>query len=179
MSSPILSQTVTAIQYTQTTCIDISEDCFFIEELKLNLGFKIKISNRLQKFKFQIPRFWKKIFPPTTRMDLIAHETFQREFQYIQSNTPLIISSDGSKGERRSGESWIITWECGTHIVRGYNPNFGQNSAINSYWAGVYAFLATTLFLYLYYIYYEFPVHNKINALYDIQAYANKLTWIY
>ena len=98
-------------------------------------------------------------------------------FQYIQNNTPLIISSDGSKGERRSGGSWIIAFECGTHIVKGHTPNFGQISAINSYRAEVYAFLAATLFLHLYSVYYKCTVHNKIHALCDNQAYVNKLTW--
>ena len=49
---------------------------------------------------------------------------------------------------------------------------------IKSYIAEVYASLATTLFLYLYSVYYTFHVHNKIHASYDKQTYVNKLTWV-
>ena len=68
--------------------------------------------------------------------------------------------------------------ECGTHIVKGYNPNFGQISVINSYRAEVYAPLAVILFLHLYSVYYKCPVHNKIHSLCDNQAYVNNLTWL-
>ena len=55
-SSPILSQTIIAIPYSNTICSDIPEYCFPIEKLNLKLGFKIKINHMLQKFKMPIPR---------------------------------------------------------------------------------------------------------------------------
>ena len=46
-SSPIISQTITSIPYSNTIYSVIPEDYFPIEELNLKLGFKIKISHRL------------------------------------------------------------------------------------------------------------------------------------
>ena len=66
----------------------------------------------------------------------------------------------------------------GTHIVQGYNSNFEQILAIDSCRAEVYISFATTLFLNLYYVYYKFPVHNKIHTLYGNQSYFNKLKWL-
>ena len=62
------------------------------------------------------------------------------------------------------------------HIVNGYKSNFEQITIINSYREEVYASLATTLFLCLYSTYYNFPDHNKINALCDNHAYVSILT---
>ena len=137
----------------------------------------------MQKFKPQRPRSWKEYHQqqPEWVQSLTNHFTENSEvfpsFQYIQNHIPFITSSDGSKGDRRSGGSWIIALECGDHIFHGYNPNFGKISAINSYRVEVYVFLAATLSLHLYSVYYKVLVHNKINALCDNQAYVNKLTY--
>ena len=46
---------------------------------------------------------------------------------------PLIISFDGAKGDQRNGGGWIIALIDETHIVSGFNKNFGQIKTINSY----------------------------------------------
>ena len=117
-----------------------------------------------------------RLSPTTTRVDPSTHEKFHRESKGLpvisvhSKQHPLIISSNVSKSERRSGGSWIIALECGTHIVQGYTPNFGQISAINSYRVEVYASLAATLFLHLYPGYYKFSVHNTIHDLCEDRA---------
>ena len=175
-SSPITSQTINDIPYSQSICSDIPEDCFPIEEQTLKLSFTIKISHKLQKFINPIPKRLKEYNQQQPEWIQALTKHFDENqavfplFQYIQNNTPLIISSDGSKGERRSEGSWIIALEYGTHIVQGHNPNFSQISAINSYRAEIYASLAATLFLHLYSVYYRLPVKNNIHALCDNQA---------
>ena len=61
---------------------------------------------------------------------------------HLQTEASLIISSDGTKGDRRGGGGWIITLKNETHIVSGFNPNFGQIKAMNLYKVEIYASLA-------------------------------------
>ena len=91
---------------------------------------------------------------------------------------PLIISTDGSKGDRRSGTRWIITLIDGTHIVSGFNPNFGQFKAIISYRAKIYTSLAAVLFLQLYSEYHNISTQNQYQPVCDNEVYVNKLTWL-
>ena len=93
-------------------------------------------------------------------------------------NTPLLISTDGSKGSRRSGGSWIIALHNGTHITSGYNPNFGQIRQINSYRAEIYASLSASLFLYHYANYFMIEIGNEFIAICDNLAFVNKLSWL-
>ena len=44
---------------------------------------------------------------------------------HLQTEVLLIISSDGAKGDWRSGGGWIIALTDETYIVSGFNPNFG------------------------------------------------------
>ena len=77
------------------------------------------------------------------------------------TEVPLIISTDGSKDDRRSGRGWIIALADGTHIVSCFNPNFGQFKAIKSYRAEIYTSLAAVLFLQLYSEYHNISIQNQ------------------
>ena len=93
-------------------------------------------------------------------------------------NTPLLISTDGSKGSRRSGGSWIIALHNGTHITSGYNPNFGQIRQINSYRAEIYASLSVSLFLYHFAKYFMIVIGNAFIAICDNLSFVDKLSWL-
>ena len=97
---------------------------------------------------------------------------------HLNTTVPIIISTDGAKGDRRSGGGWIIALIDGTHIVSDFNPNFGQIKAINSYRAEIYASLAAVLFLNMYAEYHIITIQNKCRSICDNEAYVNKLTWL-
>ena len=115
---------------------------------------------------------------PVLDKNFIENPTVSPLFQFIQLNTPLVISTDGSKSERKSGGSWIITLECSTYVISGYNPSFDHIYFINSYRAEVYTSLTATLFFHLYSKYYLVPVNNIIHARCDNHAYVKKSTWL-
>ena len=100
----------------------------------------------------------------------------QNLLHHLHTKVPLLISTDGVKGDRRSGGGWIIALVDGIHIVSGYNPNFGQIKAINSYRAEIYASLAAVLFLNMYAEYNIIIIQNKCRSICDNKAYLNKLT---
>ena len=91
---------------------------------------------------------------------------------HLHTKIPLLISTDRGKIDRQSGGGWIIALIDGTHIVSGYNPNFGKIKAINSYRAEIYTSLAVVLFLNMYVEY------HSIISICDNEAYVNKLTWL-
>ena len=95
---------------------------------------------------------------------------------HLMTKVPLIISTDGAKGDRRSGRGWIISLIDGTHIVSGFNPKFGQIKAINSYRAEIHASLAAVLFLHLYSEYHNTSIQDQCRSICDNEAYVNKLT---
>ena len=51
----------------------------------------------------------------------------------IQNNCDIIIASDGSKSEHKSGGAWIIADSTGTTSMSGSNPDFGPIFSMNSH----------------------------------------------
>ena len=96
---------------------------------------------------------------------------------HLHTKVPLLISTDESKGDRRSRVGWIIALIDVTHIVTGFNQNFGQIKAINSYRAEIYTSLPVVLFLNMYIEYHIIIIQNKCRSIYDNEVYVNKLTW--
>ena len=97
---------------------------------------------------------------------------------HLTIKTPLLISTDGSKGSRWGGGSWITFLHNGTHITSGYKPNFGQLRQINSYRAEIYASLSASIFLYHYAKYFMIEIGNDFLAICDNLAFVNKLSWL-
>ena len=118
--------------------------------------FRIKISNKLPNISQRQPTSFSeyiKIQPLWIRelIQSYKHNTKEKSLFYrIGRQIPLIISTDGAKGDRRIGGSLIIAKQNKTHITSGYNPNFGQIRQTKSYRAEIYASLSVFLFLYYY-----------------------------
>ena len=66
---------------------------------------------------------------------------------YIQRKKKLIIASDGSRTNQKSGRIWIIATEDREEILSGYNPDFGDITQINSQRAEIFGTLTVLLFL--------------------------------
>ena len=77
-----------------------------------------------------------------------------------------MVLKENVEAEEARSLTWNVEHISSKVIIR----TFEQISVINSYRAEVYASLATTLFLHLYYVYYKCTVHNEIHALCDNQA---------
>ena len=60
----------------------------------------------------------------------------------IQQKTRLYISTNGSKTNSKSEDSWIISLPDGTIIISSWNPDFGHITNINLYHSERYASLA-------------------------------------
>ena len=137
---------------TEQQCDKIPNDSFPIK--KTNNTSQTKISNSIpQSYQRQLSSFddYIKQQPPWIR-DLIQqyyHNSKEESLLYYTNiKTLLLISTDESKGSRCSRRCWIIALHNGTHITSRYNPNFVQINQMNSYRAGIYAFLSASLFLY-------------------------------
>ena len=94
--------------------------------------------------------------------------------QFIQQKTPLYISTDGSRTNKKSGGSWIISLVDGTSIVSGWNPDFGQINTINSYHSEIYASLVSLTFLEYYCDYFHLQLLDPIEAYCDNKSYVTK-----
>jgi len=89
---------------------------------------------------------------------------------YIQQQTPLYTSTDGSRTNKKSGGSWIISLSDGIAIVSGWNPDYGQITTINSYHSEINASLASLTFLKCYCNYFNFKILNPCIIKYPIQV---------
>ena len=94
--------------------------------------------------------------------------------QYIQQQTRLYISTDGSTTNRKSGGSWIVSLNDGTEIVSDWNPDFGQIGIINLYHSEIYASLASQSFLECYCNYFHLQLLNPIESYCDNKSYVTK-----
>ena len=94
---------------------------------------------------------------------------------YIQQQTPLYTSTDGSRTNKKSGGSWIISLSDGIAIVSGWNPDYGQITTINSYHSEINASLASLTFLKCYCNYFNFKILNPIEVFCDNKSYVTKL----
>ena len=95
--------------------------------------------------------------------------------QYLILKCELNIASDGSKTRTKSGGEWVIATTDDTIIVRGSNPDYGQNENIHSYRSEVYASLASQLFLKTYAEYFQIRIDSKITSYCDNKAYVEIL----
>ena len=77
--------------------------------------------------------------------------------ELIQNHCDIIIASDGSKSDHKSGGAWIIADSSGTTSMSGSNPDFGPISSMNSHRSEIYAVLSALLFLYEYCRYFVLP----------------------
>ena len=97
---------------------------------------------------------------------------------HLQTEVPLIISSNGAKGDRRNGGGWIGTLTDGTCIISVFNPNYGKIKAIKSYRVEIYTSLAAVLFIHLYSEHHSISIQNQYRSICDNQVYVNKLNWL-
>ena len=97
---------------------------------------------------------------------------------HIHLKSSLLIATDGAKGNRKSGEGWVLALYNGHHLIEGYNPNFGQSDKIISYRSKAYAVLSATLFLHHYCNSFGISLNNTITAGCDNQALVDKLSWL-
>ena len=117
-------------------------------------------------------------------MDVTTYSKYKTSFKieplihYLQTEVPIIIPSDGSKRDQRSGGGWSIALIDGTRVVSGFNPNFGQIKAIHSYRAEIYAFIAAVLFVHLYSKHHSISIQNQCRSICDNQAYTNISNWL-
>ena len=93
---------------------------------------------------------------------------------YIEQQTPLYISTDGSRTHKKSGGGWIISLTDGTKIISGWNTDIGQITAINSYHSIIYASLASMTFLECYSDYFYLQLLNPIEAFCVNKSYVTK-----
>ena len=94
---------------------------------------------------------------------------------YIQQQNPPYISTDGSRINKKSGGSWIISLSDGTAIVLGWNPDFGQIPVINSYYSEIYVPLASLTVIKWYCNSFYLRIFNPIETCCDNESYVNKL----
>ena len=183
-ASPITRQKIYIIPDTLDHSTTILIDSFPIEATKNKSTFNIQISHKLTKYSTPIPTTWDKYLSPKPEwMQQLTRTTkhntkIEPLLHHLHTKVPLLISTDGAKGDRRSGGGWIIALIDGTPIVSGFNPNFGQIKAINSYRAEIYASLAAVLYLNMYAEYHSIIIQNKCRSICDNEAYVNKLTWL-
>ena len=86
----------------------------------------------------------------------------------------IYIYTDGSRTNKKSGRSWIISLIDGTAIVSGWNPDFGQINTINSYHSEIYASLASLTFLECYCDYFHPQLLNPIETYCDNKSNVTK-----
>ena len=95
--------------------------------------------------------------------------------EIIQDNRDIIIASDGSKSNHKSGGAWIISDSSGTTSISGSNPDFGPISSMNSHRSEVYAVLSALLFLHEYCRYFMLPLSSQIKYFCDNLEVVNKM----
>ena len=95
--------------------------------------------------------------------------------EIIQNNYDIIIASDGSKSDHKSGGAWIIADSSGTTSMLGSNPDFGPISSMNSHQSEIYAVLSTLLFLNEYCRYFMLPLSSQVKYFCDNLEVVNKI----
>ena len=121
--------------------------------------FNIRINHHIPIYKQLLPVTWTKYLTTTSEwiLHLLKNISINLEDEpllyHIQQNIPLIISTDGAKDERNSGNRWIIALHSGKYIVSGHSPNFEQMKAMSSYRSKIYASLSIILYLHTYSIF--------------------------
>ena len=182
-ASSVRASTFHIDQATEQKCDMIPTDSFPIKKYSNN-SFRIKISHKIPQSIHSQPASFDEYIKqqPSWIRELIQHHSHNLKeeslLHHLTMNTPLLISTDGSKGSRRSGGSWIIALHNGTHITSGYNPNFGQIRQINSYRAEIYASLSVSLFLYYFAKYFMIVIGNAFIAICDNLSFVDKLSWL-
>ena len=94
---------------------------------------------------------------------------------YVQSKTKLLIDSDGSRYNRKSGWVCIIANEDGDEIISGYNPDFEDISQINSHRLEIFETLAVLLFLREYRRFFKIEMQSEIIYYCDNKEVIRKL----
>ena len=94
---------------------------------------------------------------------------------YIQNKNLLHISNNGSRTNKKSRGSWIISLQDSTVIISGWNPDFGRILDNNCYHSEIYASLVSLIFLECYWEYYSLPLSNPIEVFYDNKLYGTNI----
>ena len=95
--------------------------------------------------------------------------------ELIQNRSEIIIASDGSKSESKSGGAWIIADSSGSISVSGSNPDFGPINLMNSHRSEIYAVLSDLLFLHEYCRYFILPLSSPVKYYCDNLEVVNKM----
>ena len=93
----------------------------------------------------------------------------------IQNKCDIIIVSDGSKSEHKSGGAWIITDSSGTTSMSGSNHDLDPISSMNSHRSEIYAVLLALLFLHEYCRYFMLPLSSQVKYFCDNLEVVNKI----
>ena len=154
-------------------------DSFLIESTNNKSIFNIQISLKIPSYTSPIPANWDEYLSYKLEwMQQLTRNTkhnikTEPQINQLQTEVPIIISSNGAKENGRRRGWWIIALIDGTRIVSGFNQNFGKIKVINSYRAQIYASLAVVLFLHLYSEYHSIYIQNQCRSICDNQAYVN------
>ena len=98
----------------------------------------------------------------------------ERLLNHIQQQTQLLISTNGSRSNTKSGGNQITSLTDGAIIVSDWNLDFGQITNTYSYHSEIYASLASFTFLQCYCDYCFLPLFNPIEAYCDNKSYLTK-----
>ena len=87
--------------------------------------------------------------------------------EIIQMKREIIIASDGSKSDSKSGGAWITADSSGTISTSGSNPDFGSIISMNSHRSEIYVVLSAILFLHEYCRYFMLPLSSPVKYFCD------------
>ena len=62
-------------------------------------------------------------------------------------NIPIIIATDGTKSNQKSGGGWVITLSKGKMLAHGANPELGSMANMHSHRSEVYTMLSVFVVL--------------------------------
>ena len=93
----------------------------------------------------------------------------------LQHKCDIIITSDGSKSEEKSGGAWIIADLFGHTSLSGLNLDFGPITPINSHQSEIYGVLSVLLFLHEYCRYFMIPISPHVKYFCDNLEVINKM----
>ena len=178
-ASAITREYISLLPSTNSTCIRIPPDAYPIKKITPNT-FQIEPSTAnitpsrtfFKDFEDYIQSMPSWISKPISNFD--TNQLSENLVHYIQQQTPLYISTDGSRTNKKSGGDWIISLTDGTEIVSRWNPDFGQIIAINSYHSEIYPSVESLTFSECYCDYFYLQLLNPIEAFCDRKYYLTK-----
>ena len=95
--------------------------------------------------------------------------------ELLQRKCDILIASDDSKSESKSGGAWIIADSLGNIASSGSNPDFGPITSMNSHHSEIYGALSALLFLHEYCRFFMIPLSSQVKYFCDNLEMVNKI----